>query len=115
MQQDNKKPEKFFEFSAKVGTATVGDIEVQFCDHVQKVEGVYYATAFYEGEMKSGKDENGVIYQKISDANLVFIPENMIEDAKAKYDDYDQTNEMIARLTKTVKQLNSEEYHRQAA
>lgn len=115
MTQDNNKPAKFYEFSAQVGTATIGEIEVQFCDHVQKVDGVYYATAFYEGEKKTGKDENGIIYQQISNASLAFIPENMIENATAKFDDYDQTKDMIARLAKTVKQLNSEEYHRHAA
>lgn len=115
MTQYTQKPDNYYEFSTKVGSATIGDIEVQFCDHVQKVDGVYYATAFYEGDVKSGKDDNGIIYQQISTASLAFIPEDMMETAKAKYEDYNQTDEMIARLTKTVKQLNSEEYLRRAA
>lgn len=115
MSEYEKKSDNFYEFASKVGMATIGDMDVQFCDHVQKVDGVYYATAFYEGEEKIGKDDHGVVYQKISNANLAFIPENMMEQAKAKFDDHDQTNDMIARLSKTIKELNSEDYVRKAA
>ena len=115
MSKYEKKSAEFYEFSSKVGIVLSDDMEVQFCDHVQKIDGTYYATAFYDGDLKTGKDENGVIYQKISNANLAFIPSDMIENAKAKYDDYNQTKDMIERLAKTVKELNAHDYVRRAA
>lgn len=115
MSEYTKKSAEFYEFSSKVGTVNIDEMEVQFCDHVQKVEGIYYATAFYNGDVKEGTDENGVIYKQISNANLAFIPQNMVENAKPKYDDYNQTQDMIGRLVKTIKELNSEDYVRRAA
>ncbi|MFP4314298.1 MAG: hypothetical protein ACLFR0_08220 [Alphaproteobacteria bacterium] len=115
MSEYTKKPDQFYEFSSKVGIAEINDMTIQFCDHVQKIDGTYYATAFYEGEVKDGKDDNGVVYQKISNANLAFIPQNLIAQAKAKYEDYNQTSDMIERLVHTVKELNERDYVRRAA
>lgn len=115
MEKYEKKPVKYYEFSNEVGTVTIGDIEVQYCDHVQKIEGTYYATAFYEGERPDGKDEKGIYYKKISNAALAFIPEALVKQSKAKYDDYGQTEDMIARLVKTIADLNAQEYNREAA
>ncbi len=110
------KPVKFYEFSKDVGKVAIGDMQVQLCDHVQKIEGLYYATAFYEGErQKDGRADTGVYYMKISDSNLVFIPLEMLKDAKALQDDYNQTNEMLERLTSAIKSLNMLGYQRRAA
>tara|TARA_B100002003_G_scaffold236840_1_gene253261 strand:+ start:128 stop:475 length:348 start_codon:yes stop_codon:yes gene_type:complete len=111
----SKKPEKFYDFASKVGIVKINDQVFQFCDHVQKIDGKYFATAFYEGEQKTGKDENGVIYQQISNAYLSFVPEELLEHAEPQYEDFDQTKDMIARLTKTITELNAEEYTRNVA
>ena len=115
MPQYEKKPAKFYEFAAKVGTVDIGDTTFQFCDHVQKIEGKYYATAFYEGDQKEGQDDNGIIYKQISSAYLSFVPEEIIEQVQPKYDDHGQTADMIERLKKTIKELNSDNYVRRAA
>jgi hypothetical protein len=105
---------KFYEFSETVGTVLIDDIEVQYCDHLQKIEGEYYATAFYTGERADGRDENGIFYKKISNANLAFVPLALVEKSKAKIDDYGQTEDMIQRLVKNIRDLNAQEYSRAA-
>jgi hypothetical protein len=115
-EQFKNKPLKFYEFSKDVGKVTMGDMDVQLCDHVQKIEGIYFATAFYEGERKAdGRADNGVYYMEISDSNLVFIPLEMLKTAKAVQDDYSQTNDMMDRLVKAIESLNTLGYERRAA
>lgn len=116
MAQYEKKPAKFYELSDKVGCVKIGDMDVQLCDHVQKIDGTYYATAFYEGDIKAdGKGDNGVYYKKISSADLAFIPESLLEEAQQKQDDMDQTKDMVTRLLKTIRELNAQEYSRDVA
>lgn len=115
MEKYEKKPVKYYEFSNDVGKVTIGDTEVQFCDHVQKIEGCYYATAFYEGQYPDGKDGQGIYYKKISNADLAFIPEELVKLARPKIDDYGQTQDMINRLIKTISDLNAQEYDRNVA
>ena len=116
MAQYEKKSAKFYEFSNKVGSVKVGDMDFQLCDHVQKIDGIYFATAFYEGDIKAdGKDASGVYYKKISNADLAFLPEDMLKEAKVQYDDMGQTDDMVARLLKTITQLNAQEYTRSVA
>lgn len=116
MAQYEKKPAKFYELSDKVGCVKIGDMDVQLCDHVQKIDGTYYATAFYEGDIKAdGKGDGGIYYKKISSADLAFIPEDLLEEAQTKQDDMDQTRDMVTRLLKTIKELNAQEYTRDVA
>ncbi len=115
MSQYEKKPVKFYEFSNKVGTVAIGDKEYQLCDHVQKVDGVYFATAFYGDVIADGKDEQGIYYKKIGNADLAFLPADLLETAVAKYDDHNQTIEMKERLLRSIKELNSREYNKEAA
>jgi len=115
MDKYEKKPLKYYEFANDVGKVMIGDTEIQFCDHVQKIEGQYYATAFYEGQRADGHDEQGIFYKKISNAYLAFIPETLVKIAKAKNDDYGQTQDMINRLVKTITDLNAQEYNRSVA
>ena len=91
-------------------------MDVQLCDHVQKIDGTYFATAFYEGDVKAdGKDANGIYFKKISSADLAFIPENLLEEAELKQDDMNQTKDMVMRLLKTIRELNAQEYSRNVA
>lgn len=115
MDKYEKKPVKFYEFSDEVGTVHIEGTQIQFCDHVQKIEGSYFATAFYEGERADGKDESGIFYKKISNASLAFIPLELVKLAIPKNDDYGQTQDMIDRLIKTITDLNAQEYNREAA
>ncbi len=116
MAQYEKKPAKFYEFSNQVGCVKIGDMDVQLCDHVQKIDGTYFATAFYEGDVKAdGKDANGIYFKKISSADLAFIPENLLEEAELKQDDMNQTKDMVMRLLKTIRELNAQEYSRNVA
>lgn len=111
-----KKPAKFYEFSSKVGCVDVAGLAFQLCDHVQKIDGKYFATAFYEGEPKQdGKAESGIYYKKISSADLAFIPADMLKTAQVQYDDMGQTADMLERLSKTIADLNSPEYSRDVA
>lgn len=115
MSKYETKSAKFYEFAPKVGSVDIGDTVFQFCDHVQKVESVYHATAFYEGDQREGKDDNGIIYQQISSAYLAFVPLDVLETLTPKYDDQGQTADMLDRLKTTIKDMNSKEYVRRAA
>lgn len=112
MSQYEKKPVKYYEFSNHVGTVTLGDKEYQLCDHVQKIEGIYLATVFYAEPRADGKDEQGIYYKKIGNADLAFLPLDLLEQAVPKYDDHNQTNEMKERLIRTIKELNAREYNK---
>jgi len=115
MSKYEEKSAKFYEFAPKVGSVDIDDTVFQFCDHVQKVEGTYYATAFYEGDQREGSDKNGIVYQQISSAYLAFVPLDLVETLKPKYDDQGQTADMLERLKLTIKDMNSKEYVRRAA
>lgn len=115
MDKYEKKPVKYYEFSNDVGKVLVGQTELQFCDHVQKIEGQYYATAFYEGQQPDGKDDQGIYYKKISNTDLAFVPADLVKLAKPRIDDYGQTQDMIERLVKTILDLNAQEYNRNVA
>ena len=116
MAQYEKKPAKFYEFANKVGCIKLGEQDFPLCDHVQKIKGTYYATAFYEGDVKpDGKDAHGIYYKKISNADLAFLPEDLLKQAQIKFDDMGQTDDMVARLLKTITELNLQEYTREVA
>ena len=96
------------DFSDKVGTIIIADERFQLCDHVQKIEGTYFATAFSLAPREDGKNNStGVYYKKLAAANLAFIPSSQLDKAEIVYDDKNQTKELIVRLKKAIENMNA--------
>lgn len=105
------KPENYYSFSEKVGSVKVDDLEFQLCDHVQKIEGNYFATAFTKADKSEGKDDGtGIYYKRISSANLAFLPLEKLQKAQAVFDDHNQTNEMKTRLINAITSMSETKY-----
>ena len=101
----------FQEYADKVGTVNIGDQQFQLCDHVQKIEGKYFATAFTKTPHDDGKDDaTGIYYKKLAAAELAFLPQKTLENAEIVYDDGQQTSAMIDRLIKAITNMNKTDY-----
>lgn len=99
------------DFSDKVGSIAIGGENFQLCDHVQKIEGVYFATAFAAAPLKDGKDlKTGIYYKKLASVDLAFIPVEKLETAEIIYDDKNQTKDMLERAVKAVRNMNTMKY-----
>lgn len=106
--QYEKKPAKYYELAGKSGTVTINGLEIQLCDHLQKIDDVYYATAFYQGEKPDGRDPMGIIYKKIKEMPLAFISFELLEEAQPVYEDFGQTTDMLVRLISTMSEMRKE-------
>ena len=102
------------EYSDKVGMVEVMGQTVQLCDHMEQIEGRYYATALAIDvrDMKIMSDA-GVPSKRWPtkdnpDGDLyMFFTEVHLDKAEPKFDDNGQTAAMIGRLKSALTPLNS--------
>ena len=104
------------QYGDNIGMVNILGQEVQLCDHMEEIDGRYYATAF-KISVKDPKllADVGVPAEKIIDGtHVLYIPETLLEAAIPKYDDNGATFAMIDRLIKALYPLNKKLYSRVA-
>ncbi len=103
------------EFSDKIGSVIIGTQPVQLCDHIQLVEGSYRVSALYDdnADEVALHDMGGLTKTMYNGTKVVYLTENMVDDAQAVYQD-GMTPSLIARLKKALAFSNKHHEHQAA-
>lgn len=101
------------EYSDKVGMVDILGQTVQLCDHMEQIDGRYYATAMaidvrdIKVISDAGVPSKRWPTKENPDGDLyMFFSEAHLKQAEPKFDDQNQTAAMINRLTTALEPLN---------
>ncbi|HCQ71189.1 MAG TPA: hypothetical protein DIU06_03445, partial [Rhodospirillaceae bacterium] len=100
-------------YSDQIGTVNVMGQSVQLCDHVENIDGQYYATSFVlsANDRKMLKDQGaqfGTIGQE--DLSAIYLTEDLLEMAQPVRENDQMTQDMIARLMGALQSMNVKTY-----
>ena len=96
------------ENSEKIGAISFKGYDMHLCDHIEAIDGQYYATAAcgtirdMDAMKKLGAPTN--IYG--GDFYVAYLDAEMLADAAPKFDDSNMTIDMIDRLKHALKSMN---------
>ncbi|MCF8495322.1 MAG: hypothetical protein K9G62_01500 [Alphaproteobacteria bacterium] len=101
------------QYSAVIGQVQVAGLNLQLCDYVERVEGKWYATAYFldSPSVQDGWDKSGIYLKTLKaakDTRLAFVPGDLLSKAVPSYNDEGQTLDLIGRLEKELAKLNTQ-------
>lgn len=106
------------EYSDKVGMVNILGQTVQLCDHMEQIDGRFYATAMALDVRDLKIMNDAKIPSKRwptkdnPDGDLYFFfEEEHLKKAEPKFDDHGQTSAMIKRLQMALEPLNRKVYN----
>ncbi len=87
-------------YSDMVGTIDIMGQNVQLCDHMENLNGQYYATSFaLSADDRKMLKDNGAEFGSLGeDLSAVYLPTNLLQQAKPARDGDSETKAMIERL-----------------
>lgn len=94
------------EMLANVGRIKIDGQVFTLCDHIQKHEDEYYATAYYDRPARNGRSPDGIFYKLMGNDPVALIPISALKKAYPAYQDGERTEAMILRLLNALEGLN---------
>jgi hypothetical protein len=104
-------------YNQTIGAVTLDHMKLQLCDYIEAVNGVWYALAYFNDSRKhtEGPQHNGTIVKRLNSSSaandsglyVAYVPQKMLGKAIPQYDDENNTQSLINRLSAELSKLNT--------
>ena len=104
------------ENSEKIGAISFYGHDMHLCDHLEMIDGQYYATAACSSpkEMNDMKKYGAPVAEYPDHFYVAYLNEEMLKEASPKFSDSNMTSEMLVRVQCALKAINSGRFARAA-
>lgn len=102
-------------YSQTVGAVKLEGMDLQLCDYIEAVNGRWYALAYFNDSCgcAEGINDNGTIVKQLKTAGandsglcVAYVPQNLLDQAVPQFDDENNTQMLIDRLSTELSKLN---------
>ncbi len=97
------------ENSEKIGAISFHGHDMHLCDHIEAIDGKYYATAAVSSirEMDDMKKYGAPTATYPDHFYVAYLDEDMLKEASPKFNDSFMTSEMLVRVQCALKAMNN--------